>query len=73
MLVAAIALEGIPLLRSPAENRLVEEVVLWPAGFKVVALVASAPAAPALAASPTASAFAAVIIVVHPQEVGSMV
>eukprot|EP00873_Tetraselmis_striata_P040931 jgi/Tetstr1/461195/TSEL_006332.t1 len=31
-----VALEGITLLRSAAGNRLVEEVLLWPAGFKVV-------------------------------------
>jgi hypothetical protein len=41
MLVAAIALEGIPLLRSLAGNRLVEEVVLWPAGFKVIGRAAN--------------------------------
>jgi len=41
MLVAAIALEGIPLMRSQAGNRLVEEVVLCPAGFKVVGRAAN--------------------------------
>ena len=41
MLVAAIALEGIPLMHSQAGNRLVEEVVLWPAGFKVVGRAAN--------------------------------
>jgi hypothetical protein len=41
MIVAAIALEGLPLMRSQAGNRLVEEVVLWPAGFKVVGRAAN--------------------------------